>query len=74
VPAPICSATGSAVLLRLSPDATKPAIARVYGVCMAGDMGLLCMTDMAVAADHVILGLPGVKVGVFLMQTGNWLG
>ena len=35
---------------------------------MAGGMGLLCMTDMAVAADHVIFGLPEVKVGVFPMQ------
>src|SRR4051812_49954535 len=34
-------------LLRLSQNATKPAIARVGGVCMAGGMGLLCMTDMA---------------------------
>src|ERR1700728_2491400 len=55
-------------LLRLSQNATKPAIARVAGVCMAGGMGLLCMTDMAVAADHAIFGLPEVKVGVFPMQ------
>jgi methylglutaconyl-CoA hydratase len=55
-------------LLRLSQNSTKPSIARVGGVCMAGGMGLLCMTDMAVAADHVIFGLPEVKVGVFPMQ------
>ncbi|HEY3891067.1 MAG TPA: enoyl-CoA hydratase/isomerase family protein [Bradyrhizobium sp.] len=55
-------------LLRLSQNATKPSIARVGGVCMAGGMGLLCMTDLAVAADHVIFGLPEVKVGVFPMQ------
>jgi len=55
-------------LLRLSQNATKPAIARVNGVCMAGGMGLLCMTDMAIAADHVMFGLPEVKVGVFPMQ------
>jgi methylglutaconyl-CoA hydratase len=55
-------------LLRLSQNATKPAIARVGGVCMAGGMGLLCMTDMAVAADRAIFGLPEVKVGVFPMQ------
>ena len=55
-------------LLRLAQNATKPAIARVGGVCMAGGMGLLCMTDMAVAADHVVFGLPEVKVGVFPMQ------
>jgi len=55
-------------LLRLAQNATKPAIARVGGVCMAGGMGLLCMTDMAVAADQVVFGLPEVKVGVFPMQ------
>ncbi len=55
-------------LMRLSQSATKPAIARVNGVCMAGGMGLLCMTDMAVAADTAIFGLPEVKVGVFPMQ------
>src|SRR6202008_1328118 len=55
-------------LLRLSQNATKPSIARVGGVCMAGGMGLLCMTDLAVAADHVMFGLPEVKVGVFPMQ------
>jgi enoyl-CoA hydratase/carnithine racemase len=60
-------------LLRLSQNATKPTIARVGGVCMAGGMGLLCMTDMAVAADHVMFGLPEVKVGVFPMQVMSLL-
>src|SRR3981189_241066 len=55
-------------LLRLSQNATKPAIARVGGVCMAGGMGLLCMTDLAVAADHVMFGLPEAEVGAFAMQ------
>src|ERR1700743_2083147 len=55
-------------LLRLSQNATKPSIARVGGACMAGGMGLLCMTDMAVAADHAIFGLPEVKIGLFPMQ------
>jgi enoyl-CoA hydratase/carnithine racemase len=55
-------------LLRLAQNTTKPAIARVGGVCMAGGMGLLCMTDLAVAAEHAIFGLPEVKVGVFPMQ------
>jgi enoyl-CoA hydratase/carnithine racemase len=55
-------------LLRDAQNATLPTIARVNGVCMAGGMGLLCMTDLAVAADHVMFGLPEVKVGVFPMQ------
>lgn len=55
-------------LLRVAQNATKPAITRVNGACMAGGMGLLCMTDMAVAADTAVFGLPEVKVGVFPMQ------
>ena len=59
---------GYADLLRDAQSATLPSIARVNGACMAGGMGLLCMTDMAVAASHVQFGLPEVKVGVFPMQ------
>jgi enoyl-CoA hydratase/carnithine racemase len=55
-------------LLREAQAATLPLIARVNGTCMAGGMGLLCMADMAVAADHASFGLPEVKVGVFPMQ------
>jgi len=60
-------------LLRLAQGATKPSIARVNGVCMAGGMGLLCMTDLAVAAETAIFGLPEVKVGVFPMQVMSLL-
>jgi enoyl-CoA hydratase/carnithine racemase len=55
-------------LLRIAQAATLPSIARINGVCMAGGMGLLCMVDMAVAAEHALFGLPEVKVGVFPMQ------
>jgi len=60
-------------LLRLAQNATKPSVARVTGACLAGGMGLLCMTDMAVAADHALFGLPEVKVGVFPMQVMSLL-
>jgi enoyl-CoA hydratase/carnithine racemase len=40
---------------------------------MAGGMGLLCMTDMAVASDQAVFGLPEVKVGVFPMQVMSLL-
>jgi len=57
-----------AEMLREVQDATLPSIARVNGTCMAGGIGLLCMTDLAVAADHAQFGLPEVKVGLFPMQ------
>jgi enoyl-CoA hydratase/carnithine racemase len=55
-------------LLRLAQNAAKPSLARVNGACMAGGMGLLAMTDMAVASDDATFGLPEVKVGLFPMQ------
>lgn len=55
-------------LLRDAQSLTKPIVARVNGTCMAGGMGLLCLADLAVAADHALFGLPEVKVGVFPMQ------
>ena len=60
-------------LIREAQNATLPTIARINGVCMAGGMGLLCMTDLAVATDHALFGLPEVKVGVFPMQVMSLL-
>jgi enoyl-CoA hydratase/carnithine racemase len=60
-------------LLREAHNAALPAIARVNGLCMAGGMGLMCMTDLAVASENAVFGLPEVKVGVFPMQVMSLL-
>ena len=60
-------------LLREARAATIPTIARINGACMAGGMGLACMTDFAIAADHALFGLPEVRVGVFPMQVMSLL-
>jgi methylglutaconyl-CoA hydratase len=60
-------------MLRAAQNSTLPSIARVNGTCMAGGMGLLCMTDLAIAADHVKFGLPEVKIGLFPMQVMSLL-
>lgn len=60
-------------MLRDAQNATLPLIARINGACMAGGMGLACMTDMAIAAEHAQFGLPEVKVGVFPMQVMSLL-
>lgn len=60
-------------LMREAQEATLPTVARINGACMAGGMGLLCMTDFAIAADHVLFGLPEVKVGLFPMQVMSLL-
>lgn len=55
-------------LLREARNATLPTIARINGACLAGGMGLAAMTDIAIAADHAVFGLPEVGIGVFPMQ------
>ena len=55
-------------LLRLARNCPLPSVARVNGACMAGGMGLLCMTDLAIAADHAKFGLPEAKLGLFPFQ------
>lgn len=55
-------------MLREVQNSTLPSIARINGACMAGGVGLACMTDLAIAADHVQFGLPEVKIGLFPMQ------
>ncbi len=55
-------------LARVARGVQKPSIARVNGACMAGGMGLLGMTDLAVAVDSATFGLPEVRLGLFPMQ------
>lgn len=55
-------------LLRLAHNCPVPSIARINGACMAGGMGLLCMTDLAIAAEHATFGLPEAKLGLFPFQ------
>lgn len=65
--------TDYADLLREAQDCWLPIVARVNGACMAGGMGLLCMTDLAVAAESAQFGLPEVKIGLFPMQVMSLL-
>jgi methylglutaconyl-CoA hydratase len=60
--------TAYADLARLVRAARIPSIARVNGACMAGGMGLLGMTDLAIASTTATFGLPEVRVGLFPMQ------
>lgn len=55
-------------LFRLAKACPLPSIARINGACMAGGMGLMCMTDLAIAADNVQFGLPEARLGLFPFQ------
>jgi len=70
---PARPSTSYADLMRAAGRSDLPVIARVNGHCLAGGMGLLAMSDMAVAADTARFGLPEVKVGLFPMQVAAML-
>lgn len=55
-------------LMRQSRRLTVPVIARINGACVAGGMGLLALSDLAVAHERAVFGLPEVKIGVFPAQ------
>jgi len=65
--------TAYADLARLARSSRVPSIARVNGACMAGGMGFLGMTDLAVAASNAVFGLPEVRIGLFPMQAAALL-
>jgi enoyl-CoA hydratase/carnithine racemase len=54
--------------LRAMIHCEKPLIARINGACMAGGMGLLGASDMAIASGSARFGLPEVGIGVFPMM------
>ncbi|HEX4251982.1 MAG TPA: enoyl-CoA hydratase-related protein [Pseudonocardia sp.] len=56
----------------LTPDPTKrflsdlftPVVAAVNGLCLAGGLELLLGTDLRIAAEHAVFGLPEVRWGI----------
>ncbi|MGY1771532.1 enoyl-CoA hydratase-related protein [Blastococcus sp. SYSU D00813] len=48
----------------------KPTIAAVNGAAMGGGAELLLSCDLAVAAEHAVIGLPEVKIGMIAADGG----
>ena len=55
-------------LFKRMQDCRLPIVARVNGHAMAGGFGLLCVCDMAVAADDIRIGTPESKIGMTPMM------
>lgn len=49
---------------RFFSDVFKPIVAAVNGLCLAGGLEILLGTDIRVAAEHAVFGLPEVRWGV----------
>ncbi len=53
-----------AELLRTLNELPKPAVARVNGAAFAGGLGLICCTDIAIAAEEAIFSISEVRLGL----------
>lgn len=51
------------VLLRAVNEAPQVVIARIQGPAMGGGLGLVCVCDIAIAAQSATFGLPEVRLG-----------
>lgn len=57
-----------ASLLEAFASSDKPIVARVAGHCVGGGLGLMLSCDIVYASEHVKIGTPEVKVGLFPMM------
>lgn len=55
-------------LFRVMRRCPKPIVARVNGHALGGGFGLVAACDIAVAADHALLGTPEIDVGLWPMM------
>jgi enoyl-CoA hydratase/carnithine racemase len=55
-------------LFKIIQECPLPLISRVNGHVMAGGFGLLCASDLAIAADDIRIGTPESKIGVTPMM------
>lgn len=51
-------------LLRAVNEAPQVVIARVQGAALGGGLGLVCVSDIAIAGYSAVLGLPEVRLGL----------
>ncbi|HRL12233.1 MAG TPA: enoyl-CoA hydratase-related protein [Aggregatilineales bacterium] len=51
-------------MLRTVNEAPQVTIARVQGGALGGGFGLVCVTDIAIAADNALFSLPEVRMGL----------
>ena len=45
-------------------EAPQVTIARIQGAAMGGGTGLVCVSDIAIASDEAVFGLPEVRLGI----------
>jgi isohexenylglutaconyl-CoA hydratase len=51
-------------LLRAVNEAPQVVVARIQGAAMGGGLGLICVSDIAIADEAAMFGLPEVRIGL----------
>jgi enoyl-CoA hydratase/carnithine racemase len=64
---PVEFASALVALLRVFPGLGKPVLAAVGGDALASGYALVCVADIAIAADHVRIGTVEASVGIWPM-------
>src|SRR5581483_1019425 len=69
----IADAGRLAALLRLIDRLSKPTIAKVQGSAFAGGLGLIAVSDIAIAAAHAEFSVTEVRIGLIPSVIGPYL-
>lgn len=62
-----------ATMLRALDDLPKPLIAKVQGNAFGGGVGMMCVSDIVIAADHSMFGLTETKLGLIPATIGPYV-
>ena len=67
------AATSIAAMLGAINDLPQPVIGRVHGNAIGGGVGMTCVCDVAIAADHAMFGLTETKLGLIPATIGPYV-
>jgi len=62
-----------AAMLGAINDLPQPVIGRVHGNAFGGGVGMACVCDVAIAADHAMFGLTETKLGLIPATIGPYV-
>ena len=62
-----------AIMLRALDDLPKPLIAKVQGNAFGGGVGLMCVSDIVIMADHIKWGLTETRLGLIPATIGPYV-
>ena len=62
-----------AIMLRTLNDLPKPLVGRLQGQAFGGGVGIACVCDIAIAADHALFGFTETRLGLIPATIGPYV-